>query len=84
MRETVKKSGSIPLGVEGAADGQWVILDLGDIVFHAFYRPVREFYNIEGIWADARRGEVVPREDGSFDVRWARRPRAAAGRVENA
>jgi len=55
IREEIKKLGIHPIGSEGEAEGQWIILDYGEIVVHSFYKPVREFYNLEGIWPDARR-----------------------------
>lgn len=49
----LKKSGVLPLGIEGARTGQWVLMDYGDVVVHVFYEPVREFYDIERLWSDA-------------------------------
>jgi ribosome-associated protein len=48
----LKKCGFLPLGVEGANSGQWVLIDYGDVVVHVFYEPVREFYDIERLWSD--------------------------------
>jgi ribosome-associated protein len=46
-----------PLGVEGKTEGQWILLDYGDVVVHLFYGPVREIYDLEGLWMDAPRIE---------------------------
>lgn len=51
----LKKSGFYPLGIEGFTHGSWILLDYGDIVMHIFYQPVREFYELERLWADAPR-----------------------------
>ena len=49
----LKETGVLPLGIEGEGSGSWILMDYGDVVIHIFYRPVREFYDIEGLWADA-------------------------------
>jgi len=46
------------MGVEGLAEGQWVLLDAGDVVVHIFYHPVRGFYDLEGLWAEAPQVEL--------------------------
>lgn len=51
--------GAKPLSVEGYQDGQWVLVDCGDVIVHIFYEPVREFYDIESLWMRARRLDVA-------------------------
>ena len=46
-----------PLGIEGLIEGHWVLLDLDDVVVHIFYHPVRAFYDLEGLWWEARQVE---------------------------
>ena len=41
------------MSIEGVKDGHWVLLDYGHVVIHVFYGPIREFYNLEGLWVDA-------------------------------
>ncbi len=43
---------------EGLQDGMWVLLDFDDVVVHIFYYDQREFYNLEGLWHDARKVEI--------------------------
>ena len=51
----LKKHKIKPLSVEGMGDGHWVLLDYGHVIIHIFYDPVREFYDLEGLWSDAKR-----------------------------
>jgi len=55
IRTELKKQRLMPLNVEGIAEGHWVLLDYGHVIIHVFYEPVRRFYNLEGLWVDARR-----------------------------
>jgi ribosome-associated protein len=41
------------VGHEGIGSGHWVLLDYADIVVHVFHHPVREHYDLEGLWSDA-------------------------------
>jgi len=53
----LKKANIRPLGVEGEANGQWILLDYDDVVISVFYEPARSFYNIENLW-DAPRMNI--------------------------
>ncbi len=44
-----------PLSVEGTKEGHWTLLDYGHVIIHVFYEPVRAFYDLEGLWVDAKR-----------------------------
>lgn len=43
-----------PWHVEGSDNAEWVLMDYVDIVVHVFQKHVREYYNIEGLWGDAK------------------------------
>jgi len=59
IRQDLKTKGIRALGVEGLRDGHWVLMDYGDIIVHVFYEPVRTFYDLEGLWADAERIDLA-------------------------
>jgi ribosome-associated protein len=40
---------------EGLTEGVWVLLDFDDVIVHIFYHEQRKFYNLEGLWSDAKR-----------------------------
>ena len=51
--EELKKEGTRPDHVEGMTGGRWILLDYIDFVVHVFHPRAREFYRLEGLWADA-------------------------------
>ncbi|TFG93391.1 MAG: ribosome silencing factor [Syntrophobacterales bacterium] len=53
--QKLKKAGVLPLGIEGERSGSWILMDYGDVIVHIFYKPVRDIYDIEGLWSDAPR-----------------------------
>ena len=55
VEESLTQAGVRPLAIEGFTHGQWVLMDFGDVVVHIFYETVREFYNLERLWAQAPR-----------------------------
>ena len=55
IQTELKKAGIKPLSVEGKKEGHWVLLDYGHVIIHVFYESVRNFYDLEGLWVDAKR-----------------------------
>ena len=51
----MREEGFRAYGVEGEQEGHWVLMDYGDVIIHIFYQPVREFYDLEGLWSEAPR-----------------------------
>ena len=54
LRLKLRDLGRSEMGVEGLQDGRWVLQDFADFVLHIFHESQREFYDIEGLWADAK------------------------------
>ena len=73
VQEKIKESGGKVYGVEGQQAGEWVLVDLGDLVVHVMHPTVREFYNLEEVWG----GKTVRLAD---KAKAKKKPRAAAKR----
>jgi len=48
-----KDHDTLPLAVEGMEEGRWVLVDYGDVMAHVFQEPVRDFYDLDGLWTEA-------------------------------
>jgi ribosome-associated protein len=58
LEEALSRAGVEPLGIEGLEEGQWVLLDYNTMLIHIFLQPLREFYNLEGLWSDAPKTQI--------------------------
>lgn len=61
IEEAAVKAGNKPYAIEGTSRGHWVLMDFSDVIVHIFYEPVREFYDLDGLWSDAPRAKLPPR-----------------------
>ena len=61
----LRKAGVRPYGVEGEEQGEWVLVDLTDIVVHIMIPEMREFYNLEKLWSatQAARADMTNHDD---------------------
>ena len=62
VREKLKEKGYAIRGTEGEKEGEWVLVDLNDMVVHIMIPATRAYYNLEQLWGDAeaRRGHIKP------------------------
>ena len=59
MRERVKEIHQTrPISEDGYPGSQWVVIDFGSVICHIFLESRREFYDLEGLWSDAKRVNV--------------------------
>ncbi|MBA5687958.1 ribosome silencing factor [Rugamonas apoptosis] len=52
VRDKVKDAGGNVYGMEGEDTGEWVLVDLGDMIVHIMQAPIRAYYRLEEIWGD--------------------------------
>ncbi len=63
MKKDLSRKGIKCHSVEGEVEGKWILMDFEDIVVHLFYKSVRSFYDLEGLWSEAPR--FTPERDRS-------------------
>ena len=76
VQEKLKALGARIVGVEGRRNGEWVLVDLGDIVVHVMHPAVRSFYNLEELWGGK---EVkVKKEEDKLKLKAKAKPKTKA------
>lgn len=58
VRQTRKELKEKPWHIEGKGNSEWVLVDYVSVVAHVFYKTAREFYDLEDLWADAKRTDI--------------------------
>jgi len=57
VRTGLKKFGKV-LDVEGMREGNWIVIDYGDVILHVFKEDLRRYYNLDELWAEAPLVEI--------------------------
>lgn len=55
VEKGMKDAGIRPFSVEGYKESRWVVMDYHNVVIHIFIEPLRELYDIENLWVEAKR-----------------------------
>ncbi len=58
LEDAGSEAGVKPFAVEGTQRGHWVLMDFSDVIVHIFYEPVRQFYDLDGLWGHAPRAKL--------------------------
>lgn len=71
IAENAAEEGFKPFAAEGTQRGHWALIDFSDVIVHVFYEPVREFYDLDGLWGHAPKAklpEPVAKLVGQFQI----------------
>jgi len=79
VAEKVKLAGGVVISVEGEETGEWVLVDLGDVVVHIMQPAVRAYYALEELWGGKRVNVKLAAASVAPAARRARPPRAGRG-----
>jgi len=55
VEQGMKETGLLPVSTEGYDEGRWIIIDYGDVIVHVFLQELRELYDLESLWIEAKR-----------------------------
>ena len=58
IEESLKKAGAKLVSVEGMTDGEWILLDMGDVIIHVFQELSREYFDLDSLWKDQTQVEI--------------------------
>ncbi len=62
VEDQLRLSGERPLSTEGDQNGNWILLDYGDLIVHVMDEETRQYYNLEGLWGQGGHDLELPPE----------------------
>ena len=84
VRDKVKEAGGHILSIEGEETGEWVLVDLGDMIVHIMQPPIRAYYRLEEIWGEKEvkfgAAKRVSKRTASEPIEEEEKPKKAPGR----
>ncbi len=66
VEKEIKQEGASCIGREGLREGQWALIDFGDVVFHVFHEFTRKLYDMDELWRSAPQTRVDPAESARY------------------
>jgi ribosome-associated protein len=73
IETSMKNDGIKPYSVEGYNDGRWIIIDYRDVIVHIFLEPLRELYDLESLWIEAKRQRLEKENKCNSEVEYGQR-----------
>ena len=68
IETSMKGDGILPYSVEGYNEGRWVIIDYRDMIVHIFIEPLRDLYDLESLWIEAKRHRMEKEKTTNIEV----------------
>ena len=68
IETSMKGDGILPYSVEGYNEGRWVIIDYRDMIIHIFIEPLRDLYDLESLWIEAKRYRMEKEKTTNIEV----------------
>jgi ribosome-associated protein len=59
VEQGMKQHEILPVSTEGYDEGRWIIMDYGDVIVHVFLEELREMYDLESLWIEAKRQTMI-------------------------